>query len=245
MALTEAVIMDWTPKGSSRKSAVRYQSRIVHTVQPIQPELAEALKTLKESAQDKFEFIKLGKLGVTLAELDPAVREIVGVDRKGAIFDQTRREVEDDLNDTFERFMGRVTGIADPERPFKLYGRQQNRLGIALDPLDDQLYGERIVAERYIRSEYPMVSDRFGDGVNTWEPHVTVAYVKPEQFTPTEWADLQYGPSEFLSALVFENAAMNRESYGLDNVPSKIMLPSELSLGGLQIVCNKQPERIF
>ena len=82
-------------KDISSKAPLHYESEIQRRVEPLQPELKKALNSLEENTSDFIRYNSIGRLGVTLVILDPAVKRIVGTDKKGFITQEAVQHFED------------------------------------------------------------------------------------------------------------------------------------------------------
>lgn len=234
----------WIPKDISPKQAIRYQSSIVHQVHPTQRELAGTLKEVQAATHEFVEYLPIGRLGITLARLDPVIKKILGADKRGVISDVTRRDFEAEINDSLKFPREYQVDVENPELPLTV-AADTNALSIKLSMDDPQLYGERVLVERYVRREYPTASARFGDDIVSWEPGVTIGYIKPEALSTDQYDDLLDDPSLYISQAVYDARAYSAEQFGLEQPTSRIVFPESISLSGLGVVCNRQESRIF
>ena len=234
----------WVPKEKSPKLAIRYQSRVVHELDHTQKGVTSPLSTLKKTTGNFIQYMPVGKLGVTLACIDPILKQILGVGKKGEIDDTTRRDFEAELNSELGFLDSQKVTLDNPSVPFELYGRQKNRLGINLST-SAQLLGERVLVEKHIRREYPTTSSRFEDNLLDWDPHITIGFVRPEYLTRDEIDDLHGDPSGFIIGKAVASAEADHERFGVENIADQIVFPDSLVLGGLGVVCNKLARGAF
>lgn len=232
------------PKDKSPKQAVHYQSRIVHEVYPIQRELKATLKTLEQTTGDRIDYISVGRLGVTLATLDPLVKPILGLDKKGVIEKSAISDFEDELNTELEELHDRKVHIADISHPLELYGKHKDKLALRLSKFEG-LTEERIEVEKYLREQEPNASSRFFNELMGWEPHIVIGIVKPEKFDVDNMDSFLDNPSSYLDNLVSEVHLRDREVFGIEPKNDAIIFPEEISLGALRVVCDRQAERVF
>lgn len=238
---SELYLPSWSPKESSHKSPIHYESRIVRQLEPGQPELTRPLNQLRDTTSDFVNYRSVGALGVTLAILDPALKHIVGTDKRGKISKQAIREFEAELNSELDaQDLGTEFALQDSNRPFELYGRDQDKLGITLSSRDSRLYGQRIVAENYIREEYPQISSRFGtNGLLRITPHITIGTIMPQYLDGEERRQLYRNPSDFVLDRVSHTQQAEREMFAIDSDVEPIVFPEHITLGGLRVVCEK------
>lgn len=243
MSLTEAPI--WISKETSHRTAVRYQSEIVHEVNPVQRELAVALKNLEKTTDTFVDYLPLGRLGISLASLDPVIRQILSTDKRGIINNSARKEFERDLNESLAEFHGKTITVPSSTRPLGVFGHDKSELGIRLDVNDPLLFGERVLVERFIRIEHPAISERFGEEILNWEPHIPIGAIRPGTLTNDQLEELQVDTNGFIHNAMQQAYDEMEDRFGLDIGSRDFSFPDELALGGLRIVCNKQPDRIF
>lgn len=240
-AQSEVYLPSYSPKESPHKSSVHYDSRIIRQVEPGQPELKRALNQLRATTGDFIDYQSVGALGVTLAILDPALKHIVGTDKRGEISKGAIREFEAELNDELDiRSLGTDFALQNANSPFEIYGQNQDTLGITLSTRDSRLYGQRIVAENYIREEYPGVSSRFGaHGLTRITPHIAIGTVMPQYMSGGERRDLYRNPSDFVLDRAMHAQQREAETYGISHEIEPIEFPEHIALGGLKVVCAK------
>ncbi len=239
--LTDALHKPFYETKTSIKNSIHYQSRVVRSVEPIQPELSKALNQLKETTGNFVEYKPIGRLGITLAILDPALKQVVGADKKGQVSDETIKHFEAELNEELDfANQGLEYPLKNPNVPVDLYGSEQARLGITLSQRDLRLRGQRLIVEEYIKDTYPAVSRRFGSkDLAHIVPHVTIGTVIPA-YLDKEDRDLLYkDPSDFMLGRVLQEQIHAAERYRLDQ-PEPIVFPEAICLGGLHVVCEQR-----
>lgn len=235
----------WISKETSHHTDVRYQSQLVHEVNPIQRELVSALKSLKQTTNTFIDYKPIGKLGVILTGLDPVIRHIISTDKRGVIHDAARRELEQDINTMLPDFRGTQVQLDNPSRPLGLFGTNKQNLGIRLAVNDPILFGERVLAERFIKEEYPLASERFGDELLGWEPHISIGTIRPGGIWGEALEDLMDDPNSYIEESVQSAYSEMEERFGISVDSRELVFPESLTLGALKVVCDKQPDRIF
>lgn len=235
----------WISKEVSHHAAVRYQSRVVHEINPIQREFVDTYKHLQETTDHIVDYIPVGRLGVVLAGLDPVIKQIISTDRRGNINEAARRELECDINEALPDMRQTVVRTSGGARPFALYGADKQELGIKLSTSDPVLFGERVLVERFIRDEHPRASNRFGEELLNWQPHIRIGFIRPGVLDAEQLQELHDDPTGYIENAMHQTHQNMQERYGIPVECRELVIPDELVLGGLKIVCDKQANRIF
>ncbi len=226
------------PKAPQKSPSVHYECHIARSVEPNQSEFVHALQVLEQNTADFVQYQPIGRLGVRLVMLESALKQIIGVDKKGIITEAARRDFETELNQNLARHPHGEFLIADPREPFVLQGRDDQELAIQLAKDDYRLHGDRAVAEEYIRDTYPGISAG-RENVVRMEARVAIGEVQPQYLSPDDRGLLAENPSDFMLNTVMERQRSDADMFGLSGGVDPVVFPDAIILGGLHVVCQK------
>lgn len=234
----------------SLKSEAHYDCRVVRSVDKNQDELARSLRQLKDATGEFVEYKwskrseELGRLGVTLAKLNPVARDILDIPRRGKIRREDWRQFETDLNEHLEptRFQTHTIAL-DSENPLGLYGKNNEHLALRLDPNDSRVAHERKIIDTYLKETYHLpnggeLSDEFLNGkLLPIDPHITIGKINYMAMGWDKQLALEENPSQFIQNEMtnyVESLTAEKHYY---RTPTIATLPETVSLNGLQIWC--------
>ena len=227
-------------RNATQKPQVRYESRVVRTVAPNQPELAVPLQRLGEHTRNFVDYKPLGKLGVTLVMLEPVLRQVLTTNRRGFIPRQALNNFEQELRNELHhaQYADYDIPLQDSFSPLALYGKHDQYLGIRLHEKDYRLVGDRAVVEQYIRDNYD-VGKRFLDrNLKRLRPHITIGEVHYENLDIEQREALQADPSAFVIREAYQGMDAMRRNYGIGIEAmdlETITFPETVTLNGLSV----------
>jgi hypothetical protein len=242
MSIVEA---SWVPKETSRRPMPHYDARLIRRIDVEHNDLASTIDTIQAVAEDFVDFLPLGKLSVTLCDLNPVVRNALKPDKKGNIEEYAKKYFEQEIIETVDIHTAtKIVAPAGGDYSFGLFGRWQETLGIRLKAPNPLLIGERFIAESYIKDVYG-AGPRFGTvDLMEWEPYIALGHVNHEKLSAEHRYALQDDTSGFIAAIVENPERLTDSEYAPPHWAEPIEVP-DIALGGLRIVCDKQPERVF
>ena len=237
----------------SPKQAKHYECRVARGLDQNQPELGRSLRQFEEATGDFVDYKwdkrgkELGELGVTLAMLEPVLRDVLDIP-KGAIQREDLTRFEVGLKERMEsaRYKDRSIPL-DAENPLGLYGKRKNQLALRLDSQDLRLPGERAMVERYIQNTYDRndggeVTNKFlSKKLQPLDPHITIGEINYDTLNSEETEALQENPTEFMRGQVSDHLDYLGDNFERgDTAQDILMLPDKVSLNGLQVFCQRR-----
>ena len=234
------------PRSDTRKEPVRYECRVVRSVEANQPELMRPLELLEANTTNYVRY-DLGKMGVTIVMLEPILRHILMKNRRGVIPREDLQRFESALvHDLGHAQYANYDIPLDPFNPLALYGKDKNWLGLQFAQRDYRLVGDRAVVETYLRDNYEKpdgnpVSQRFIDqNTRRLKPHATIGEVRYENMTPEQTVSFQADPTLFLTRAVYDRMERDYIEYGIRHEGEEVVWPETVALDGLRVFCQSK-----
>jgi hypothetical protein len=231
--------------GHSAREQVHYSCRVIRSVERGREGAARALLPLMDNTGRYVEYETVGKIGVTLVQLDPVLRSILGKDKRGAAALEGMPDFQAELRDKLDHAQyGEYAIPVSPEMQLGLYGRDSDVLGLRLSADDYRLRGDHAVVKAYIDDTYAheneSTRERFLQANRELDlSYIALGRVKLENMGADEASDFRADPTEFLAAAAEAEMNGNRERYGDHFVVHDITYPETVAFNGLSVVCHQ------
>ncbi len=256
-------------RGNIHKPKHRYSLRVEREIKHPQPQLLRPLEVLIEGTNNLIEYKKLGELAATVIELDPIVRDVCECGPKGKIVKESAQNLETELREIAanKQFLDKVEKLenedlrqeiveamgnasygnidVDVDQIFALdlYGNNEDKLAIALNPRDLRLAGERGAIEQYLRLEYNISDNQMRKMLKPFDPHITIGRVKYESFDDNYEKDkFKEDPHRYLADYARERFFAEHEKYAVEE--REFIMPDSVCLNGLRIFIENRRHKL-
>jgi hypothetical protein len=231
--------------GHSAKEPVRYSCRVIRSIEQGRAGAARTLLPLIDNTSRYVEYEGVGKIGVTLVQLDPVLRSILGKDRRGAAALEGMPDFEAELRTKLAHAQyGEYSIPVAPVGQLGVFGRDSNVLGLRLSEDDYRLRGDHAVVQAYVDDTYAQENEstraRFLEANKMLDlSHIALGRVRYENMSADEASDFRVDPTEFLTVAAEAEMSGNRERYGDHFEVQDITYPDAVAFNGLSVVCHQ------
>jgi len=232
--------------GRGSREPVRYSGRVIRTIEQSRDGAARALVPLMDNTQAYVEYEKPGKIGVTLLQLDPVIRSILGKDRRGVARLDGKSDFENELNANLKHAQYDEYSIpVAEESQLGIYGRDEDVLGLRLSTDDYRLVGDHAVVKQYVDNTYAHLGGesaraRFlqaNSGLDLG--YVALGRIRYENMSSDQRSDFRAGPTEFLELAAEVEMESNQERFGGNYKAHEIVFPDVVAFNGLSVACHQ------